>query len=471
MAAKGSRQGTQSQNLGYVAEETFRNLMQIWLDNTDANAPSRLEPDSQKVDFLVELPSLRRGIPSIQTFWQIKSSSQRLSRVKHPELGIDCFRLPLPTKTVNSLIEAARQRKHFYLAFAHNPSNLQPSELLQTTPQERFDWYCIDLTQQLKGGEQRNYILIPWQNKFNLSTFSLLWSSLWVEKFYSPFSGEVVIEIPDLGSIIKQIYPKKGEPITNPGNWDFLTKKLPMYEKYFDKDEFSKVSFPLGIGYALGVITKKLYDASSDLDTIQTYCPESLYGTANLWLFARAYHNFMCASGQVVKIDDYGRNVRILPLPDEPNNISGLVKACLWHIVLLYSSFDVEVRIVYRPLLEAGIDHSYYGGGIGYFPWLSLSDDGVTWMIEQSVEATSGQHRDFINEHMKHLYIDPYHDNILGVAHSFGLHPKDLKTASICPVQLFPITSRFIEYPYSLFGNAFRSIHSVRLQLSKGEKT
>ena len=463
ITTKNTDLGWQSQDIDNVARETFINIIQAWLDKTGTSEPFRLVHNSQIIDIVIDLPSMQTGISSIQTFWQIKSSSQKLKKYLHPEFESECFHLHFPQKTISSLKETLRQHEYFYLVFAHNPSNAQSYELYQRTPQERFEWYCVDLCQQLAGDVQQNYIVIPDCNKFNLSTFSLLWSSLWVEKFYCP---QTSIEIPNLMEIIRLTHPYKNECFLELEDWNILSKKLSFCERELGKTEYSKIAFPIGIGYALKVINKKLYDVSSNLTTIQNYCPESLYGMANLWLFSRSYHGFMTTSGQVVT-EKHSSNIRILPLPDNPQNISGLIKACLWHIVLLYSSLNVEVRIIYRPSYDAGTDHSYYGGGIGYFPWLSLSDNGVTWMMEESVDMTNGQHRDFINEHMSNLYFDPYHSNLWEVANSFNLHTNDLLTASKCPIKLFPKQSRFIEYPYLIFGNyAFRSLNSVRLKLS-----
>ena len=272
--------------------------------------------------------------------------------------------------------------------------------------------------------------------------------------------------MPNLLDIIKLTHPFKDKCGIELEDWNSFKHKLSICSRELEKDEYSKMAFPLGVGYSLEVIKKKLYDSASNLTAIQNYCPESLYGTANLWLFSRSYHDFMTASGQAVTLGKRNSNLRILPLPDDPQNISCLVKACLWHIVLLYSALNVEVRIIYQPLLDAGIDHSYYGGEIGYFPWLSLSDDGVTWMMEENIDATNSQHRDFINEHMENLYIDPYHSNLLEIANSLKLHINDLKTVPMCPIQLFPKEGRFIEYPYLIFGkNAFRSLDSVKLKM------
>lgn len=454
------------QDVDNIAKKTFVNMIHVWLDKTEANAPHYFQLDWQNIDFLVYLPSMHHKMDAIQTFWKVYSTTHRLERFKRTGSDIGYFRLSLSKETISSLKEISNQHKNFYFAFAYNPVHVEPSELWQITPLERFEWYCVDLGQLFSNNEQIDYIEIPDCNILNLSTFSLLWSSLWVNKFYEPLCSPASIELPHLMDVIRLTHPYQNEQLLKLEDWTSLNKKLSVCERELGKNEYAKLHFPLGIGYFLEVIKKKLYDAGADLNMIQNYCPESLYGTANLWLFSRSYHGFMTMSGQVVPIGRKHNNLRILPLPDNPKNISKLVKVCLWHIVLLYSSLNVEVRIVYRPSLYAGTDHSYYGGGIGYFPWLSLSDDNVTWIIENNIDATNGQHRDFINEHMNNLYINPYHSNLWEVANELDLHINDIRTAPRCPINLFPKETRFIEYPLFIFGSlALRSLNSVKLKL------
>ena len=449
-----------------IAKMTFKDMVQIWLDKSDAMVQPGYQSNMNEVDFIINLPSMQPNKETIQTLWVIESSLRKEEKHTNIELDTECFHLVFSTERILQLKEILNHNKHIFLAFAHNSTESKFSELCQIAPQERFEWYCIDLNQSLFEQTQDNFILVPCCNILNLSTFSLLWSSLWVKSFYSSLYTSSVIEIPNLMDMVRLTHPYRNESIKPLDDWSVINKKLLSFEREFGKNEFSNFSLPLGIGYALEVIKTKLYASSSKLDTIQNYCPESLYGNMNLWLFSRSYHGFMTVSGQVLNINSTNNNFRILPLPDDPDNISALVKVCLWHIVLLYSSLNVEVRIIYRPSIDAGVDHSYYGGGIGYFPWLSLSDDGVTWMIEQGVDSTNGQHRDFINEHMNDLYIEPYHSNILEIAHTLKLHTKDLSTATKCPIKLFPKQDRFIEYPFLIFGNnGFRSINSLKLKL------
>lgn len=466
-AAKRIVTGFKSQDINNVAKETFSDLVKIWMDKTGTNGLSCLTPDPQNIDFVIDLPSIRSGMSSIQTFWQIVSTSHEQKKRWHPEFGTECFHINLSNKTISCLREISQLYKHFYLAFAHTTSDAEPYELYKKAPQERFEWYCVDLSQQLENDVQEDYIVVPDFNKLNLSTFSLLWSSLWVEKFYHPIYSPAIIDVPNLMDVIRITHPYKNEAFAEFEDWNSVSQKLLVCERELGKTEYAKLSLPLGIGYSLEVIKKKLYNTSSKLNTIQNYCPESLYGMVNLWLFSRSYRSFMSVSGKVVNVENCNNNLRILPLPDDPKNISGIVKACLWHVVLLYSSLNVKVNIVYRPSNDAGVDHSYYGGGIGYFPWMSLSDDGVTWMMENSSDVTNSEHRDFINAHMNNIFIYPYHNNLSEIANAFNLHTDDIRTAPACPMQLFPKESRFIEYPQFIFGNsAIRSLNLIKLKLS-----
>lgn len=466
-AAKRTVTCFKSQDINNVAKETFSDLVKIWMDKTETNGLSCLTPDPQNIDFVIDLPSMRSGMSSIQTFWQIVSTSHEQEKRWHPEFGTECFHINLSNKTISCLREISQLYKHFYLAFAHTTSDAEPYELYKKAPQERFEWYCVDLSQQLENDVQEDYIVVPDFNKLNLSTFSLLWSSLWVEKFYHPIYSPAIIDVPNLMDVIRITHPYKNEAFAEFEDWNSVSQKLLVCERELGKTEYAKLSLPLGIGYSLEVIKKKLYNTSSKLNTIQNYCPESLYGMVNLWLFSRSYRSFMSVSGKVVNVENCNNNLRILPLPDDPKNISGIVKACLWHVVLLYSSLNVKVNIVYRPSNDAGVDHSYYGGGIGYFPWMSLSDDGVTWMMENSSDVTNSEHRDFINAHMNNIFIDPYHNNLSEIANAFNLHTDDIRTAPACPMQLFPKESRFIEYPQFIFGNsAIRSLNLIKLKLS-----
>jgi hypothetical protein len=152
----------------------------------------------------------------------------------------------------------------------------------------------------------------------------------------------------------------------------------------------------------------------------------------------------------------------LLPLPGPDTEISPLVKSCLWHVALQYAALGVEVKLIYKPDSDAGDDHSYYGGGIGYFPWISLSDDGASWMIKNSLSAANGQHLDFLHQHAKSEYLSLGGRTLFGVAETLGLDPEDLRTAETCPEHLFPPEGLFLRYPSRIFGNdltrSFRDI-------------
>ena len=462
--------GHSAQALGRVAENTLRDLLTMWLRESGASPPAILYPDSQRVDLVVHLPSAWGGVPDIFTYWQIKATTKRLSHVRAPGFSTNCLKYSVKRPQWDALREAARARDHFYIALAITDSSESPEELLQRPPASRFDWYFVDFAQQIRSPDHPgNAVFFPVQNKLTLSNFSLLWSSLWVESFYKPLTHPNVIAEPDLARLVSRIYTSRSQlDSTLLGDWNFLTDKLPRFEGKFEVDTFREVSFRLGLGQALGIINHRLEDAAGDLTEIRTYCPESLFGTVNLWLFSRSYQSFMSISAVVAPTSSGATNQRLLPLPTHPDEVSPMVRCALWHVILLYAFFGVEVRVIHRPKTDAGIDHSFYGGGIGYFPWISLADDGASWMIANNKEAVTGEHLDFINAHAANVYMSiPSHD-FYAVAKALRLDFSEVLTASAAPEQLFPRDNQFIAHPYGIFGTqATKSITQLKRHLGR----
>ena len=85
-------------------------------------------------------------------------------------------------------------------------------------------------------------------------------------------------------------------------------------------------------------------------------------------------------------------NQRLLPLRDEdPEDVPRILRCALWHVAIIYTILGAEVRIIMKPPHHAGEDHSHYGGGIGYFPWISLTADQAHWMIEHDASNSVGR--------------------------------------------------------------------------------
>ena len=77
---------------------------------------------------------------------------------------------------------------------------------------------------------------------------------------------------------------------------------------------------------------------ASTIDQIRAYCPESLYGTSNLWLFSGSYHDFMVLNREFYDGMPGFFSERMLPIP-----ASSLAKSPrLLRVVLWLVSSDVS---------------------------------------------------------------------------------------------------------------------------------
>jgi hypothetical protein len=447
--------GRDSADRGEAAERTFIDILQWWLSRTGASSPARLVPDSQKVDVKVTIPALWAGVEDIETNWQIKAARRRPPEVVNPLMMTRCYKYTISKQQMIGLRDYARSLNSLYVALGiQKDEDIRSADLYALPPFERFDWYIVDVKQQLDAGlPEESSIYIPVQNHLNLATFSLMWGANWVERFFRPLMNPQVMQIPSLMSMIPRIYTESGrlddKLLTD---WNFLLRDMPKYRKEMDDDLFKKINFRLGLGNALGIIRSEVYSVAGKLDQIRNYCPEALYGTANLWLFARTYRQFMETAADVSAAMPNFINQRLLPLShDDPNDVPRILKCALWHVGIVYTMLGTEVRVVTKPAAHAGEDHSHYGGGIGYFPWISLTPDQAYWMIENDSSTGSGDHIDFLNEQEKNAYMR-IPSTRSTIANLIGVDTDQLKLPSRCPVHMFPTESIFLRYPYELFG-------------------
>ncbi|MFI5848208.1 hypothetical protein ACIA8B_02815 [Micromonospora chalcea] len=345
-----------------------------------------------------------------------------------------------------------------------------PTEMLNDPPVERFDWYVVDARQQLDGEDRdREYLYFPRQNRLNLATFSLLWGGLWVRTFFDPLGSQQLLAVPGLWTAVPRVFRTDGlldDDLLR--DWNFLLRDLPKYRGQLDDQVFKEVNFRLGLGNALGIIRSQLYAAAGSLDAIRSYCPEALYGTANLWLFARTYRQFMDTSYDVAHGAKEFNSQRLLPLTaPNPDDVPRILRCALWHVGLIYSLLDTEVKIILRPDHDAGEDHSYYGGGIGYFPWISLTDDQAHWMVERDAAATSGDHLDFLNEQASRPYFE-YWQGVSEMARLLKVDGRELLLPDEPPVQMFPAESTFLRHPRELFAPQVAARVQSRMNAMKG---
>ncbi|NUW37164.1 hypothetical protein HTZ77_38040 [Nonomuraea sp. SMC257] len=359
-------------------------------------------------------------------------------------------------KDLQALRDASLSGSTFMLALAvqKNPQQV-PNDLLLVAPPDRFAWYGLNLAEYFRRTEWQRHggtLYIPLQNSLNLATFSLLWSALWVSKFFGRLSSPEVLGAPKLREVIPRVFDRRESLRLSPtGSWDFLLTELPRFQPELDPPVFRDVNFRLGLAGALSIIRKRMYEAAGCLDVVRNYCPESLYGTANLWLFSTAYHHFMSATGEIGAGRHDFVSQRLLPLPEyEISDTSRMLLSILWHVVLRYRALGTEVQLVAKPSKGAGEDYSYYGGGIGYFPWITLADDQVQWMVEMGATRNMADNLDFLNEQAQNRQLGSA-QTVADAARLFQMPKSELELPDECPHLFFPQENMFLRYPTELF--------------------
>ncbi|WP_411080422.1 hypothetical protein [Streptomyces sp. cmx-18-6] len=431
--------------------------MLLWLANATPFQVSVMQPDTQKIDYVVRIPSLWSAADQVELRWQVKSTDrERAGLVEDGPLGCASYRYRLGLKAVEGLYEASRSGNLLLALAVQRDSGVPAHDLMYLPPAERFDWYVVDLNEYFRAVDWRHQggvIYIPEQNRLNLATFSLLWSAHWVAGFFSVLASPDVIHVPDLVVDIGTVFNEKSSlEFVRRHEWDFLQSRLPQYRKEFDPEEFAKINFRTGMAGALGIIRERMYDAADCLDLVRNYCPESLFGTANLWLFSTCYHHFMKATCDIGRGREEFVSERLLPLPSaDVRSAPRVLLVALWHVMMRYRALGTSVRLVTPPDEGAGADYSYYGGGIGYFPWFSLADNSANWEIDVCSTRTMSDNMDFLEERSQEAQLTFAEGGRREAARVFGVREWDLVLPDRVPVLLFPRETVFLRHPVELF--------------------
>ncbi|MGI8413715.1 MAG: hypothetical protein ACR2QA_14755 [Solirubrobacteraceae bacterium] len=437
----------ESSSLSDVAQTTFRDLVRNWAGGAAVTTPA----DNVVI---ASLPSQwGDAVPIRLTF--LLFTSDTAPTIEADRDGARCRRHVLSARELRELTEyvTATPAPHAYFVLAV-PRTVTATEtqLLDGGITERFTFYATDAAQALQRASEDNALEFPEQNTMNLAVFSLLWASRWVQNFFDPLHELPVIRNKLLSGHINLVFNKQPplEEIKRRG-WGPLVDDLPRMRGEFDKELFNKVSFRLGMGSAMQLINKQMIDAGRSLTDVRTYCPEALFGTAALWLFSRFYHQFMGTTRDFQRARTGFVNQRLLPILTDPTSLPRMFAATLWHVVLTYRVLEAEVRIVAKPPEGGEADHGYYGGGIGKFQWIALTENGPSWVREQESRAIQREHRVFIHDATNETIVGP-ETSAEGFAAISGITPTDqLNLGRLKPKWLFPLENQFIEHPTSLW--------------------
>jgi hypothetical protein len=450
-------------DLSRVALDTLDSLLKSWL--TDDDLVTQLGPAT----LLAELPSNWGQVPPMPLKIDILVSEHTPETVTIS--SADYYAVAAGRDQIAALRSSAHSSPCSYLALAVPKTHgLKREEHYDRAPPARFEWWVIDAQAYFASDEFKAHserVLIPHQNAWNLSMCALLWAAKWVQAFYSPLTLTQVTTVPALNDQIKTVFDAKPDraQIMATG-WDSLTRVLPDARPNIEPADFWRVNFVLGLGTAMQLVCGQLTDQDHSGQTeISTYPPEALYGTISLWLFSRSYHQFMDTARQKHLGSDLKVNQRFLPLKgDDPSMSSRLHRAALWHVVVLYRTRGVDVRVIAEPPEQSHSDRALYGKPIGRYQWITLSPDGAQWDDNQQDAAGRDDYRDFFNKYGGEALVDRNTDEKRFEAFA-SLLPAALALSLVKPRWLFPAESRFIEHPWlwSAPGNPTSLLRQARV--------
>jgi hypothetical protein len=451
--------GTQTQDYGHLAEAIFNLNIDRWVGNPVEVIT--LQQDYGQVDLHVKLPTFLKGkldlvSDSMVLNWQIRHTANPpcYTQLVINECSVPAIRVEVDDKTVQRLRHRARADRNPLLLAYGVVKQTDRASLVDEDIYEAFDWYAIDLAQYFNQVPNNcNAICIPIDNRLNLLSFSLLWASHWVREFYRPLTRASVREHEELDSFVKGIYKKGFSSLGEVAAIrDELERKLPQLLQSLQANEVGKyqISTALALGVTLEDIRAHVRSASP-VRYISTYCPESLYGTASLWLFSRSYWKFMAESACAVELKDRLMNRRWLPVRCDLRQTPRLLWGILYCVVKLYERLGVNVAVV-CPFSDDGLgaDRSVYGGNIGHLPYISLSNDGLQWTREIISRGDESSHRDFFAQAPHHVIIG-HGEPLTNIPALRDLPSSQLKLSGAAPRLLFAEESFFVKYPTPLW--------------------
>lgn len=440
--------GGAARNLGDIAQLHFRLLLQYWT-GADHRAPQEPSPDNSKIDITHTVDAISGEVGTIQFNWQVKATGKNPPRTNSAYLGCQCWKVELDEGYVAGLREVAQSLPTFYLALGILADPDRPRQVLPlVSPDRSFTWYAVDLKQffsRIPPRTKLSAIEVPVQNRLNLALFSLLWGSLWVKAYVDPITPTL-----DLPKTTLDLVDQIDRPLKRigPALDGALAAALPeMSELAKDASHFHL--HRLAIFCALRSISHRVLSTPDGFAQIETYSPEALTGTANLWLFSRTYHEFMRTSVTVAL-----QSIRYLPVDmDQDFSRRPYFAMSLFHVRKLYQLLGAQdVSLVQRLPESGGDDYSYWDGKMRTFRWVHLDTDGYMVLDGSRLSADADIDRDALRQaDALRLEGSRSGDRLPGVGIWEWLRTPDEELIPTIPVCLFPAEDRYIQYPSQLW--------------------
>jgi hypothetical protein len=437
--------GESADELGAIAHSTFKDLMTAW---THPERPelSELLPDRQKVDWTQSVPSYSQH-PRLQFDWQIKAR-RSVRMVTSQFLEARCYRLDLTERYIADLRTRTGPGKYFFLVLAIPVES--SASLADLPPSERFNFYCVDLGQffAYAGKCTLKAIDVPVQNRLSLPLWSLIWSGCWVREFLRPLAN-VPIEVPQRIQLLHRSFSTDLKKVgaTASSLLDATDSDLRILEERLGRDSYQKYAGALALVGSLRAVTASIASRGG-IAEILNYCPESLAGTVNLWLFSRTYHEFMTTSATVGLL-----NTRLFPVQHSLESLPRFFVAALFHARTLYRALKVEVKVVKMLEVNGGSDFSWYGGSLVEFPWITIDPASHEMSLNRSRLSSNAYDLDVIKVAQQDVLADK------GVLPGwFGpCSLADLRLEIKMPICLFPPEDHLLRHPAELWDLSARS--------------
>lgn len=440
--------GRLSEELGRLAEDTFEELLKIWC-GLDIII-SKDEPDRMGIDRRCVFLSKNGPAHQVVINWQIKARSitPNISRIyKEP-----VFVLSLGKSEVNSLTTALSFGEPVYLALAI-PSLIDLNKLLSERPEERFDWFVIDLRQYMtrcnvKLGKLPNTIHIPKRNKINLASISLLWGSVWFSKMVNHINKRVVQVDPILLELAKLFLWDGGnyKAINDldlrvlPANYLKSLGEIPPNERYVFNFIYGTAIVQSAIS---NIIAKK-----GQIESYSVYAAEGLGEGINLWFFSRQVRSFLNFTTTVCGKEYLNKYIRMFPVKvSDIMKIPKYIRCALFNAMRLHRTFGVTLGLV-EPLDEDESTDHVYVENLGNIRSFVVNQED-SWKFQ--FEKHRKEDKELLAQIEKDLILEK---NITLEGMRIEMHLKEEDVAvGLLPIDMFPPEDRYLEYPKELFSN------------------
>lgn len=435
-----------------IAERTLMDLMHFWA-SVGRSKIKAVGEHGRLLEIELVLPSFFSAIDDFGSRWLLLVlPNKNAEQITCPVLKTDCFRIVLDSAETKAVQEIVRTNRFVYLLLALPAISI--ADLAGQKSDARFNLYAVDMGQHLAlrapSSVKRYETVIPVANKLNLTTFTLLWSSLWVHAFFEPIR-QLTFGAPKVSrSVVVVAFPKNESEFSEDSRAAFV-KGFEIIKPNLRAAGSEELLVRLNMGFGIQDIIHKL-SSTSNINSIRTYCPEALQGTVSLWLFARFYHQFMKSSGRAVRRSMATENIRYIPFNiEERRFIPRVIRRAIILIQQYYRLVNVATMVVAMPNNAPERDRSFYGGGIGHFPWCDFPLDGKGVEILPATKIAVQESLEFLEDLNKSVIITDTTDGFSSVE-SMGLRTDEVADlAHERPLCLFAPEDRFIEHPSLLW--------------------